>query len=74
MITVHSFHCLGEWVARLSLPKHSLPEQWEEKFLLYLNQKLSDFLKMKAICVHSRKFGKFFFSSHLLAPSPKNHS
>ena len=44
-------------------------------FLLYLNQKLSDFLKMKAICVHCRKFGKFFFSSsHLLAPSPKNHS
>lgn len=32
MITVHSFHCLGEWVAHLSWLKYSLLEQWEGKF------------------------------------------
>lgn len=40
-------------------------------FLLYLNQKLPDFLKIKVIHVHSRKLRKYFFKSQPLLLSPE---
>lgn len=40
-------------------------------FLLYLNQKLPDFLKIKVIHVHSRKLRKYFFKSQPLILSPE---
>lgn len=73
---VQLLHCLGEWVARSSLPQYGLLEHGKKNgkaahFLLYLNQKILGFVKIKIMHVCSRKFRNCFLKGPPSALSPE---
>lgn len=75
---VQLLHCLGEWVALSSLPQYGLLEHGKKNgkaahFLLYLNQKILGFVKIKIMHVCSRKFRNCFLKGPPSAPQPRDN-